>query len=165
MRKDEFLKLLRQALAGDVPVGVIEENIRYYDSYITDEVRKGMAEEDVIAEIGDPRLIAKTIEETTDGAGDGAYSDVYEDRSQGRSGQSEYGQGSYERNPYKQTGGFHVYNLNKWYWKLLAVVIVFSVLFIVVSIIGGIFSLLIPLLSPLLMIWLIFWIIRSFTRR
>ena len=61
--------MLRRDLNGDVPSAVVEENIRYYDSYITDEVNKGRWEEEVIAEIGDPRLIAKNIEETTEGAG------------------------------------------------------------------------------------------------
>lgn len=69
MRKEEFLQTLRRALTGDVPPGVVEENIRYYDSYIGEEVRKGRTEEEVIREIGDPRLIARTIEDTTDGAG------------------------------------------------------------------------------------------------
>ncbi len=73
MRKEEFLQTLRRALTGDVPPGVVEENIRYYDSYITEEVRKGRTEEEVTGEIGDPRLIARTIEDTTDGAGEGRY--------------------------------------------------------------------------------------------
>lgn len=165
MRKDEFLKLLRQALVGDVPNRVLEENIRYYDGYISEEVGKGRSEEDVIEEIGDPRLIAKTIEDTTDGAGDGEYSETREDRSQAGSGQAGYGQESYERNPYRSEGGFHLFDMSKWYWKILGVVIVISVLFIIVTIVGGIFSLLIPLVGPLLMIWFIFWIIRMFSRK
>ena len=71
MRKDEFLQTLRRALNGNVPPRVVEENVRYYDGYISDEVRKGRSEEEVIEEIGDPRLIARTIEDTTDGAGEG----------------------------------------------------------------------------------------------
>ena len=39
MRKEEFLQTLRRALTGDVPPGVVEENIRYYDGYISEEVR------------------------------------------------------------------------------------------------------------------------------
>ena len=73
MRKEEFLQTLRRALTGDVPPGVVEENIRYYDGYITEEIRKGRREEEVIEEIGDPRLIARTIEDTTDSAGDSQY--------------------------------------------------------------------------------------------
>ena len=86
MRKDEFLQMLRRDLNGDVPPAVVEENIRYYDSYITGEVSKGRSEEDVIAEIGDPRLIAKNIEDTTTGAEDGQYreSTGYEDAGSSR---------------------------------------------------------------------------------
>ena len=73
MRKQEFLDTLRRALTGDVPPGVVEEHIRYYDRYITEEVGKGRTEEEVIGEIGDPRLIARTIEDTTDGAGGTVY--------------------------------------------------------------------------------------------
>ena len=40
MRKDEFLQTLRRALNGNVPPRVVEENICYYDGYISDEVRK-----------------------------------------------------------------------------------------------------------------------------
>ena len=75
MRKDEFLQTLRRALNGNVPPRVVEENVRYYDGYISDEVRKGRSEEEVIEEIGDPRLIARTIEDTTDGAGEGEFVD------------------------------------------------------------------------------------------
>jgi len=76
MRKDEFLQTLRRALNGNVPPRVVEENICYYDGYISDEVRKGRSEEEVIDEIGDPRLIARTIEDTTDGAGEGEFVDA-----------------------------------------------------------------------------------------
>ena len=48
MRKDEFLQTLRRALNGNVPPRVVEENVRYYDGYISDEVRKGRSEEEVI---------------------------------------------------------------------------------------------------------------------
>lgn len=157
MRKDEFIKLLRQALAGVVPTSVIEENTRYYDGYITEEVRKGASEEDVIAEIGDPRLIAKTIGNTTDGANEHGYSEAYDDREQGRSSQ--------ERTPYGQPGGMHTFHLNKWYWKLLAMVVVFVVFFVVLSIIGSLFTLLIPLIGPLFMIWMIYLLLRTFGRR
>ena len=52
MNRDEFLRTLREALAGEVAPNIIEENVRYYDAYITDEVRKGRREEDVIEELG-----------------------------------------------------------------------------------------------------------------
>lgn len=158
MKKDEFLQLLRRALTGNVAPGVIEENIRYYDGYITGEMGRGIQEDDVIAEIGDPRLIAKTIEDTTDSSGQNVYTDEYDNR--GAQANS-----SHEQNPYGPTGSFRTLNLNKWYWKALLIVIIFSVISLVVTIVGGIFSILIPLIGPLLMIWAIVWIIRSFSGR
>lgn len=152
MRKDEFLQTLRRALTGDVPPGVVEENIRYYDGYITDEVRKGRSEEDVIGEIGDPRLIARTIEDTTDGTGN-----QYQAESPYEYGES----GGYERSPYQGGGNFHVLRLDKWYWKLLLALIVVGILYLLIIIIGGIFSILAPLLPVFLIIWIISTVINN----
>ena len=164
MRKEEFLQSLRRALNGDVPPRVIEENIRYYDSYITSEVLKGRTEEEVTAEIGDPRLIARTIEDTTEGAeenGYGTYQDSYsyEDRdrrSEDRRNEEPYGTGS---------GSFHYIDLNKWYWKLLIAVIIIAVLYVIFAIVGGILSLLAPILIPVLAVWMVISIVRMNGRR
>lgn len=160
MRKEEFLQSLRRSLNGDVPPRVIEENMRYYDNYITDEVKKGRSEEAVIDEIGDPRLIARTIEDTTDGAGENLYQETYSYENSGNeTGYERKSQSSYSG------GSIHYFNLNKWYWKLLIAFIVFAILYLVFAIIGGIFSLLAPLLGPILLIWMVIWIIRNFHRR
>ena len=159
MRKEEFLQSLRRSLSGDVPSRVIEENIRYYDSYITSEVLKGRTEEEVTAEIGDPRLIARTIEDTTDGAEDNGYSayddsGAYEDadrRSENVRRTRSYGTG----------GSFHYIDLNKWYWKLLALVILIAVITLILMIVGGILSLVIPMLPVIGMVLLIMWFVRG----
>ncbi|MEG0216063.1 MAG: DUF1700 domain-containing protein [Hungatella sp.] len=160
MRKDEFLQLLRQALAGDVPSGVIEENIRYYDHYISEEVQKGMSEEEVIAEIGDPRLIARTIEDTTDGTSETGYTDPMDDRSSQSQSQS-----TYREDSYGSQGNTHTFRLNRWYWKLLAALVIFGIVYLVFMVVGGIFTLLSPLLGPLFVIWIITWIFRMLKRR
>lgn len=160
MRKQEFLQALRRALTGDVPPGVVEENIRYYDGYITEEVGRGRPEEEVIQEIGDPRLIARTIEDTTDGSGDGSFrtGGAYEyDQSDPWSRTEEYRQDD----PMNMEMPFHVFRLDKWYWKLLLALIVVGVLYLVITIIGGIFSLIAPFIGPLLVIWLLVSIFRK----
>lgn len=162
MRKEEFLQTLRRALTGDVPPGVVEENIRYYDGYITEEIRKGRREEEVIEEIGDPRLIARTIEDTTVGAGDSQYRSA-ESYEYGGTGNQERS-GGYEENPYNSMP-FYVFRLDKWYWKLLLGLIVFGVIYLVITIIGGIFAILVPIMWPLLMIWLVITLIRNLWRR
>ena len=70
MRKTEFLQELREALDGEVSASVIQSNISYYDQYIRQEAAKGRREEEVIEEIGSPRLIAKTIIDSSEGAGE-----------------------------------------------------------------------------------------------
>ena len=70
MRKTEFLQELREALDGEVSASVIQSNISYYDQYISQEAAKGRREEEVIEEIGSPRMIAKTIIDSSEGAGE-----------------------------------------------------------------------------------------------
>ena len=62
MDKKLFLETLRQALTGEVSSDVVEDNIRYYDQYIGDRTRE--EEIKILNELGNPRLIAKTIIET-----------------------------------------------------------------------------------------------------
>ncbi len=61
MTKREFLDKLKKALANDLSGNVIRENVNYYNDYITEEVRKGCKESEVIEELGDPWAIAKNL--------------------------------------------------------------------------------------------------------
>lgn len=61
MDRKEFISSLREYLEGEVPAPIIEKNIRYYESYIADHAKSREEEEQCIAEIGEPRLIATTI--------------------------------------------------------------------------------------------------------
>lgn len=61
MSREEFLKQLKEALSMSLEKVAINEQLDYYDKYISDEVKKGRSEKEVIDELGDPRLIAKTI--------------------------------------------------------------------------------------------------------
>ena len=65
MSKNEFLKKLKSALEVDLSQNQINEQIAYYDNYISTEIKKGRAEADVLYELGDPSLIAKTIKQVT----------------------------------------------------------------------------------------------------
>ena len=58
MVKKEFLDILRESLAGNIPVSEIEENIRYYKDYIENGAE---SEEEALKQLGDPHLIARTI--------------------------------------------------------------------------------------------------------
>lgn len=64
MNREEFLRQFREALAGKVSEQVISENAAYYRNYINNQVNSGKSESEVLHELGDPRLLAKTIEES-----------------------------------------------------------------------------------------------------
>lgn len=65
MSKEEFLQILRQSLYTEISSIEIENNVRYYNEYIEEQLRNGKTLNQVMTELGDPRLIARTIVETS----------------------------------------------------------------------------------------------------
>ena len=61
MNRQEFIDKLQEALAGEISAGDLQSNLAYYRDYISSEISRGRTEEEVMAELGDPRLIARTI--------------------------------------------------------------------------------------------------------
>ena len=59
--KQELLDTLRRALARELSESEVADNINYYWNYIEQQVASGKSEEQVLSELGDPRLIARTI--------------------------------------------------------------------------------------------------------
>ncbi|MBQ7797328.1 MAG: hypothetical protein IJ374_12350 [Lachnospiraceae bacterium] len=164
MSKEEFLQELREALAGDVPETVIRDNVSYYGSYLSQEMAKGRTVDEIVAEIGEPFILAKTIIEHSEASGEtigednyGSYRETY---SESRSQNQSYGSGQNER-PFSN---MHYIDLNKWYWKLLAVIILFFVVTLVFNIVGGIFALLLRFAGPLMMVFLLYWFIKNLKR-
>lgn len=76
MDRVTFINELRATLASRVNPQVVTENINYYEEYINTEVRKGRNEDEVIAGLGDPRLLARNIADAEKRA---AASSEYED--------------------------------------------------------------------------------------
>ena len=87
MSKNEFLSILRGQLTGKIPTSEVSSQIDYYEAYIDGQMGLGAAEESVVEELGDPRLIAKTLIDSTNRAAeeagyDGPYrssTDTYDD--------------------------------------------------------------------------------------
>lgn len=61
MNRYEFINALRAALNGKVPATTVEDNVQYYEEYIEVQLRQGRGEAEVLAALGDPRLLARTI--------------------------------------------------------------------------------------------------------
>lgn len=155
MSKQEFIQGLREALAGEIPAERVQENVRYYNDYIDSEVRNGKSEEEVIAEIGDPRWIAKTIIDVTLEAGGGKYgtqSEAYQNSYTDESGQDPY------RN--REKDSIHYYDLNRWYVRLGVLLVVVTIF----TLIGGLLSLLIPMMPVIGLIILAVLIVRRLGR-
>ena len=66
MTKMEFLTELQRALNGRIGSAKAAPHVEYYQEYIEIEVRDGRAEEEVVGELGSPRLIAKSIGDLND---------------------------------------------------------------------------------------------------
>lgn len=145
MTKREFLEKLRAALGNDLSGSIVQENVAYYDNYISEEAMGGRPEEDVIAELGDPWVIAQTIIDSAE-------------NQRGNIGQDNYG---YEPEMQSYTSGRsesgHVYTFgfDCWWKKLLLVLGIIGVIVVIVSVIGGLISLLAPILVPLIVVMII----------
>lgn len=61
MNKAEFLNGLKKSLSDTFNSEQVNTSVSFYINYINEEIAKGRDEEEVVDELGDPRLIAKTI--------------------------------------------------------------------------------------------------------
>lgn len=73
MDRTEFLEILRNQLDGQMQEGKAAAHVRYYEDYIQSQVRKGRSEQEVLTELGDPRLIARTLIDTDEGSSQKGY--------------------------------------------------------------------------------------------
>ena len=146
MKKKEFLNKLYEALSDNMSEKEASTHIDYYKAYIEGQCSNGRNEKEVIEELGNPRLIAKTIIGTSSSednkskytANDESDSYGYENysRNQYNNDYDKYGKGKK-----KKSGIFLNSNLTlKQKLKLLAV------LAIVLLIIGAMFMSAISLL-------------------
>lgn len=149
MTKQEFLEILRQALNGRVASDQLTENMRFYEDYINMEVRKGKSEEEVLAALGDPRLIARTIVETN--GGQGRQSAEFNGGSGGQYG----GREGQEYGAYGQSEGMPrklFVRMPAWVWVILLILVVVLILSAVFSVLAAILPVLLPILLVLLMV-------------
>lgn len=155
---------LKSELEGRVPYSVIQENLRYYDSYIMEEAAKGQTEDEVIESLGGPRIIARTIVDAaldTEDRPDGF--DSFESEASYRSGPA--GSSQEEREPFRgKKPEVHYVDFGKWYVRLIAGLVVFLVIFLVMTVFFGIMGLAGWILSyiwPVLLVMLAVWIFRG----
>ena len=146
MNRKEFLEILRSQLAGQMQEGKAAAHIRYYEDYIQSQVRGGRSEQEVLQELGDPRLLARTIVETSSLKNPDTVYTVDEE------GQNSYGT-SEDR--------VKIHTFTGWKATLLMVVVVAAIILFVVAILGLAFYLLPIILVVGAVIWLFRWLTGS----
>ena len=129
MNKLEFVEQMRRSLSSIDDYTYVNDTIAYYENYIEAQIRMGKSEEQVMQELGDPRLIAKSI----------CASQVTEDEEK----QSAYGS---SESTFGQKAANTVINLNgklinmpSWLLKILSVlaaIVILVLLFTVLRILS-----------------------------
>lgn len=159
MNREEFLRQFREALEGKVSERVISENVNYYRNYINHQVGSGKSEQEVLHELGDPRLLAKTIEESskftreTNERQSGAYSS-------GGYTQERRQSADYERDIYRKTGNYangKVTTVPLW----LAVLIGLLVVALIIVVVFQIFTFFLPLILVGAAVMIVYRLIKS----
>ena len=142
MNKEAFIDTLRRALYGKVSDYELTDHVRYYEDYIRQEMNRGRSEQEVLEELGDPRLIARTILET----------------SGMKAPEVEY---TIDEEPADhEEGGVKVHTFSGWKATLLMALIAAAVIAMIVLVLG----LAIYLLPVIIAVMLISWLLRKILR-
>lgn len=160
MTREEFITQLRLTLQGKVSSGKVQENISYYNEYINGEIQKGKSEAEVLHLLGDPALLAKTII-AADDAGKHQQSTIYDVDEDGRTSKKEEYDHTSEFG-YSGGGKIHMFRMDKWWHKLLLVLMVIMVVLFIVAVVTGLIRIIAPFVLPIVVIVLV---VRIFSRR
>lgn len=162
MNKTEFLETLRGQLSGQIQSGKTDAHVRYYRDYIEAQLRSGRTEEEILAELGDPRLIAKTLLDTDPEFSQGIYESSYGYTEQEYDSQ-QYSRDSYNRSSYEKDQQKNVkhrtykLDLTTWYGKAIVIAVAAMIIIGLILLIGTVLPIII---IAALIISLISWLRR-----
>lgn len=145
MTRVEFLEKLKEALSNGMDSFTIQGHLNYYKEYIDEEMKKGRSEKEVMDELGDPWVIARSL---MDAPKQGQGKEVYGSAEVVDDGREDRGGSSYR----EMKKEFH---LNHFWGKLATVLVIVGIVFLIFSIISGIISLIAPVVVPVLIIVLL----------
>lgn len=139
MDRQTFIRELGRALYGKLGDAEIAGHIRYYEDYIAQETASGRTEEEVLEELGDPRLIARTIVGTAGG----------------RASRTEY---TVSEDGYEETrSGERIHDLSGWRGKL----ILWGLLIVVLLVLVLVFHIIMAFLPLLIVLGVVGWLLRK----
>lgn len=143
MSKEEFLSTLGKRLAQTLPQDRVAENVRYYDRYIEEQKASGKTEQQVLEELGDPLLIARTIMDTSP---EGDNGQIYEEP---ESYQRSYGEPEENR---RTPRGLHTIHVDGRVGCLIAAIVFVLIAALILWLVGSVLSLILPVLIPVLLV-------------
>ena len=151
MTREDFINELRSALSGEVSQLDLNENINYYEHYFNEQERNGRTVEDILEELGNPRLIARTIIDTNTKSAQG---DSFE---QGFDPEHEEEEDRirFHVNGKEYHNSIRNAKVAIWMIIIIALLIIIGVVAIVANVIGFLAPVLVPLLLIALAIRLI----------
>lgn len=140
MSKNEFLWELEKALEETNSKELIDANVEYYKNYIEEEVRKGKTEEEVVEELGEAYLIAKSIKDTMK-----ASKKINESE--------DYNYQEYRKREPKKT------DINKFSVLLMLVIVgivAISLFLTALFLFAGLINIFLPILIPIVVVYLLY---------
>ena len=161
MNKLQFLEILGQKLAEELPRNRVISNLQYYESYIDGAVSAGKSEQEVLEELGDPYMIAHTILDTE--TGEAFYEQQFAEDAEYTQTETifEEENGTYKTESFEERAAdaeqpeVHVHHIKTNHGCLILALILILVVVVVVTIIGKVINILWPILAPVLLILLI----------
>ena len=152
MSRYEFIETLRSVLNRSLTPSQVTDHVNYYEEYIRNRVAAGENERAVLASLGDPRLIARTILETWQSKDtDLEYHGEVQQETYEEDGSRSFHQDD-SRGFRQDDGSFFgmngkVYRLDKWYLKLIPIALILLVLGFVFTLFFGMMKLAIMILT------------------
>ena len=156
MTRQEFLDTLGRTLRRELPEQEVMDNLRYYEDYVDRQVMEGKSESQVLSELGDPRLIARTIlqvdqHKEEEEQGYASAWTVYTEDEDGNFRESYDGQ----ETPFEHRVKVRQFGMKGWLMLILVLVVVFAVL-------GTVFAVLWKLLPLILIAGFVYWLYKKF---
>ena len=140
MNREEYINTLERCLVGKIDPDSLRDTIEYYKDYFAMEQAKGRSQEQIIAGLGEPRLLAKSIIAAESNRQD-------RDESELRTG-ADSGQ-----------GGFTGRRIHIPFALLILIVVL--LFFGIISLVFSIASMLLPILLPVLIVFRIITLFKN----
>lgn len=164
MRQEEFLVSFQEALTGEVSDRIVQEHVCYYKKYINEQISMGRTEQEVMISLGNPRLLAKTIVDSSKYAGDTQESTAYQRAYSQSSTSQEYARTNTYQNNGKDENSYtkqsKVINVPTWLMGIIGIL----VMALLIGLAFCVISYLAPIILFFALIGLACNLIRKYTR-